>query len=425
MNPDAHRTRTLALAALLHAFTHIYQVALMPLYLPIVRDLRLAGEGQATLMVTLMLVAYFGPSYPMGVLADRFSRKGILGWGLLVNALGFIGLAFAPDYPTALACVVVAGAGGSCFHPAATALVANLFPAGKGRALGWLGVGASFGFCFGPLYAGWRAETTGNWRTPVLELGVLGVIVAGLFARMAIESHPAAVQPAAVEARRPNATLFPAGALVVVFFATAFAFGLRDFSGHGMGSLGSLFLQKAHGFSVKEVGAALGGMYLLSALSNPLFGHLSDRGRFRWTCAVLLASALLIAVFPHLPRGGLVPAYLVYGFFLMASYPMVEAALMESVPDAVRGRVFGLFITVGGMVGNLSHALVGRWVESLGVRAGEATAYFTVYAALAGLMTLSLLGLAGLHRLRLGGDAAAQSGAPAGARRPARRSAPR
>jgi MFS family permease len=416
MNPDSHRHRTLALAALLHAFTHIYQVALMPLYLPMVRDLGLAGEGQATLLVTVMLAAYFGPSYPMGALADRFSRKQLLGWGLLVNALGYIGLSRAPDYATALACVAIAGLGGSCFHPAATALVAGLYPVGKGRALGWLGVGASFGFFSGPLYAGWRAETTDNWRTPIFELGVLGVVVAALFARLATEPKPS---QAAATSNRAASTLFPGGALVAVFFATALAFGLRDFSGHGMGSLGSLFLQKSHGFSVKEVGAALGGMYLLSALSNPLFGHLSDRGRFRWTCVVLVASALLIVVFPHLPRGGLVPAYLVYGFFLMASYPMVEAALMESVHDAVRGRVFGLFITVGGMVGNLSHALVGRWVESLGPRAAEAAAYYTVYGALAALMTASLAGLAGLHRLRHAGQSSeSPDAAPAVAPQP-------
>ncbi len=400
MNTDPHRTRTLALAAVLHAFTHIYQVALMPLYLPIVADLKLAGEGQATLLVTVMLVAYFAPAYPVGVLADKFSRKKLLGLGLLINALGFIGLAFAPNYPAALACVALSGFGGSFFHPAATSLVAKLYPVGTGRALGLLGVGASFGFFVGPLYSGWRAEMTGNWRAPVLELGVLGVVMAGVFAWMASETQPANDTTASANGPSPSVKLFPNAMVLIVFMAAAFAFGVRDFAGHGMASLGSLFLQKAHRFSVKEVGAALGGMYLLSAFSNPLFGHLSDRGRIRWTCAVLIVAAVIIGIYPHLPRGGLVPAFLVYGFFLMASYPMVEAALMVSVPDAVRGRVFGFFITIGGMVGNLSHALAGRWVQGLGERAHETASYFNVYAGLSCLMLFSLLGLACLHALR-------------------------
>jgi len=411
MIPAPHRTRTLALAAVLHAFTHIYQVALMPLYLPIVKDLRLAGEGQATLLVTVMLVAYFGPAYPVGVLADRFSRTKLLGWGLLLNAVAFIGLSFAPDYAWALVCVAVSGLGGSFFHPSATALVAQLYPVGTGRALGFLGVGASLGFFVGPLYSGWRAEMTDNWRTPVLELGVLGVVMTGVFAWAA---KGACTEVAATAQARPvpaPARMFNSRTAWVLFIAAALAFGLRDFAGHGMASLGSLFLQKAHAFSVKEVGAALGAMYLLSALSNPVFGHFSDSGRLRWTCGVLLASAGIIAIYPHLSRGGLVPVFLVYGFFLMASYPMVEAALMESVPDAVRGRVFGLFITMGGMVGNLSHALAGRLVEGLGPRAADTHSYFNVYATLSGLMILSLTGLACLHFLRRSEKAASASAA--------------
>src|SRR5437899_5484686 len=84
----------------------------------------------------------------------------------------------------------------------------------------------------------------------------------------------------------------------------------------------------------------------------------------------------------------------------MSSYPMVEAALMESVPDETRGRVFGLFITVGGLVGNLSHWAVGAWVKQLGERAFAPESYFGGYGFLASLLLLSLLGLPCLHALR-------------------------
>jgi hypothetical protein len=84
----------------------------------------------------------------------------------------------------------------------------------------------------------------------------------------------------------------------------------------------------------------------------------------------------------------------------MASYPMVEAALMESVPDAVRGRVFGLFITVGGLIGNASHWAVGAWVKNLGDRAAMPEAYFSCYGVLGALVILSLLGLPCLKAIR-------------------------
>ncbi len=437
MDAPQHRARTLWLLGVLHAFTHVYHVALLPLYLPMQRDLKLASIEQATLPMTVMMLVYYGLSYPLGILADRVSRKKLLGWGLFINALGFVGLALSPNYPAALASVVIAAIGGSCFHPAATSLVAKLYPEATGRALGLIGIGAGAGFFVGPIYAGWRATQSGDWRTPVMEIGVLGMLAAGAFAWLAdeaqtsvgrdsVEPHPERSEASAAsisdvspsqDARsaradsvgkqgstesRPTApprALFSSTALWLLFFAAAVAFSLRDFAGHSMGSLGSLFLQKAHGFTMQEAGAALSVIFLMGVISNPLFGHLSDRGRTRWTAGVMIAAAVVIAAFPHLPRGALMAALAIYGFFFMGCYPMVEAALMESVPDAVRGRVFGLFITVGGILGNVAHWFAGRWVEHLGAAAAEPARYHAFYLLLAVLLLLSLPGLLCLREI--------------------------
>lgn len=392
-----HKVRTLCLAAGLHAFTHIYQVALMPLYLLIQRDFQLVSVGKATLMMTVMMVSYFAPSYPMGMLADRVSRKKLLGFGLAINALGFVGLSQAPNYATALVCIVVAGFGGSFFHPAATAMIARLFPIGTGRALGFLGIGASVGFFIGPIYSGWRAETAG-WRRPVLELGILGIIGAIVFLCLAKEELETEGKRTGTSA--PAERMFPTPALWLFFIVACFALGLRDFTGMSMGSLGSLFLQKAHRFSPKYTGLALSAIFLASAISNPLFGGLSDRGRIRWTSFVLGVAGIMVAIFPHLPRSLLIPGFVVYGFFFMASYPTIEAALMESVPDAVRGRVFGFFITIGGLIGNLSHWIVGGWVQRLGDTAHSAANFYPMYTLLACFLFLSLAGLPCLHAIR-------------------------
>src|SRR5262249_20495504 len=150
------------------------------LYLLIQRDFHLTSDAQATFLVTALSIAYFLPSYPMGMLADRVSRKKLLALGLLINALGFIALAFAPSYDVAVACVIIAGLGGSFYHPSATALIARLYPTETGKALGKVGLGASFGFFIAPIYAGWRSEISevggfhlpfflAGWRGPVFE----------------------------------------------------------------------------------------------------------------------------------------------------------------------------------------------------------------------------------------------------------------
>ncbi|MBI2926514.1 MAG: MFS transporter [Verrucomicrobia bacterium] len=395
--PESHRTRTLWLTTVLHAFTHVYHVALIPLYLLIQQDLKLASVGAAPFLVTALGLAYFLPSYPLGVLADRFNRKKILAIGLAINGAGFVGLSLAPNYAWAIVAVIVAGFGGSFYHPAATALIARLFPIGTGRAFGLAGIGASVGFCVGPIYAGWRAESAGSWRTPVLELGVAGLIAAVLFAWLA-EEHAGAT---ATEPSRAAATpLFPSVTLWLFFLAAALAFSLRDFGAGGMGTLSSLFLQQTHGFSPKQAGLALAGIFAASVISNPLFGHLSDRGRLRWICFVLAIASVLIAVFPHLPRAALIPGLVVYGFFFLAGFPMVEAALMESVPDAARGRVFGLFITIAGLLGNLSHGAMGAWVKRLGTDPASVASYYSLFAVLALFVLASLVGLPCLHAIR-------------------------
>ena len=234
------------------------------------------------------------------------------------------------------------------------------------------------------------------WREPVLELGLLGMAMAGLFAWLADEEK---VLPSSVEKLPRAQNLFPTKMLYVFFFAAAFAFGLRDFAGAAMGSLGSLFLQKARGFSTADAGIALACLNLVSAIGNPLFGRWSDGGRKRWMAALLILSALLVAVFPHAPVRATIPLLAAYGFFFMPTFPVVEALLMQSVPDAVRGRIYGMFITIGGLVGQLAHWLAGEAVKRMGDGAHHAENYFPLYTVLAALLLLTLLGLPCLNAI--------------------------
>jgi MFS transporter, FSR family, fosmidomycin resistance protein len=396
MNPshEHHGTRTLWLVGILHAFTHLYQVALMPLYLAMVADLKLASVEEAGLLVSAMMMAVFLPSYPMGVLADRMSPKKLLATGLLVNAAGFVGLAFARSFGEALACVIAAGLGGSFYHPAATGLVVRLFPDKPGRSLGLTAIGASVGFFVGPMYAGWRAQADG-WRAPVLELGLAGLAMAAAFWWLADEATARRAERAPAGTR-----LFPGVAAMAAFFAMALFFASRDFAGSGNGTLSSLFLQNAHGDTLAQAGRALSLVFLASAVSNPVFGHLSDRNRSAWVLGLLMISAVGLVLLPHLTRGWFEPGLVGFGFFFMATYPIVEAELMKVFPDSARGRMFGLFITVGGMVGNLSHWVVGRWVHELGPAGRTTAAYAPIYATLAGLIVVSLAAIPCLRWFR-------------------------
>ncbi len=365
----------------------------MPLYLLIRNDLRLSNLDEATLLVTVMMVAYFVPSYPMGRLADRASRKQLLAWGLLINGVGFLCLGLSENYAWAIVSVVICGVGGSCFHPAATALIAGLYPEKPGRALGFLGIGASVGFFIGPLYSGWRGYASG-WRAPVLELGVAGIVMAILFWKFAEEGHRAEVM-----SHTPRESLFANRRILWMFLLMALGFSLRDFGGAGNATLSSLYLQKAHGDTVEYAGRALSFVFLASAISNPIFGHFSDRYRLRSAAVLLILSGISQAALPHLSHGMFSVGLMTFGFFLMATFPVVEAALMQAVSPAIRASFFGLFITIGGLLGNGSHWLMGRWVESLGELNKVPSNYIPLFTTLGVGVALSVVALPCLKAL--------------------------
>ena len=397
----AQRHVSLWLVTVLHAITHIYQFALLPLYLAIRADLHLTGDWQATMLVTVQGVAYYIVSLPVGILADKMSRKRLLAVGAFMNALAMLGLSFAPDYGWAIAWMAVAGLAGSFFHPAATPLMVALFPERPGWALGRAAIGAAFGFFIAPFYSGWRAQAAG-WRQPCLELAIVGLVAAVLFEIFAREPHDAPhASGRAAEHRTRNQWKMLAGVALV-----AVAFSLRDFGASGITTFNSLFLQRGLGFDAKATGVLLGLMFLTGMLSNPLIGALSDKRRSLAGTVAILCTAAFAVLIPWAPRAWIWLALCLYGFFTLATYPVIEAALMESVPDAMRGRTFGVFITVGGTISSFAHGVMGNVADSLQHRAAEtktallAGDFAPWYAMLAALIAMSVIGIPGIRWLR-------------------------
>lgn len=424
MSAPGHNRRALYLCAALHGFNHLYYVVLMPLYLLVQNDLGLASEGRATLLVTVMMMTYFAPSYLMGVWADRFNRRKLLALGLGLNGLGYALLGWSPNYACALASMAIAGIGGGFYHPTATAMISRMFPRNTGRALGVVGSGAGVGFLIGPVYSGWRATQLqpvirdAAWRTPCVELGLAGVVCAILFLLLAPdEPKVPAVETAEPGAPRTRKPLLPWSAWILLGVA-ALAFSLRDFAGASIGSLGSLFVQKVYAMDPKTTGLTISALFFAGIISTPIFGHLSDRRRYLFAAVVLALAGVSIALLPHFPRGALALGFGAYGFFFLGSFPMVEAALMDAVPDAIRGRVFGFFITITGVISNTSHWIFGDWVHRLGDRASEVTAYHGAFALMALFVFISIPGLFCLRRVaerHASANARVVTGLPSGA----------
>jgi MFS family permease len=414
---------TLALCTLLHAFTHAYSALIVPLYLMVVADLKLPGVKHAAAVVTLYNVVYWGLAFPAGVLADRFSRRLLLGVGLFANALAVLGMGTTRSYEWLLIWSVVAGVAGSLFHPASSSLVPAHYPRSPGMAIGLLGSGAGLGFFLGPQYAGWRAESAtwhlgsiADWQRPLVELAVVGLVLATAFLLLAREA------PSRLAARRRAEPTPPVDALASMpespglpierghhlsksmrlkVLAIAFTLGFRDLAGVAGLSLASIYLQKAYGYGPREAGLVVGCMMLLSVIVNPTAVFLSPgRRRLPTLLGFLGLGALLVPVAPLTGSvAGVVVVLCLFQTCQLSSYAVSDAATLERVVPEVRGRVVGLFLCIAGTIGATGPWVMGAWVDALGPRAAEPTAYVGPYLFISCCLLWAMLSVPVIKRL--------------------------
>jgi MFS family permease len=414
---------SLALITILHAFTHAYGAALVPLYLLIVVDMKLRGIGEASLIVTIYGLVYCLGSYAAGVLADRFDRKWLLGVGLFGNALAMIGMGLTRQYEMLIVLAVLGGVFGTLFHPSANALVPAHYPKSPGMAIGLLGIGSGLGFFFGPQYAGWRAQTAtwhfglvADWQRPCIELGLMGIVAAivfMIFAREVKDDHHhktedavlpnrVAIEAIVTEIRSPHSDhpQHLTSSMRNKVIAIAIILGCRDFAGVASLSLLSIYLQKAFDYSTKQAGFVVGGMMLLSVIVNPLAVYASPhKRRLPALVAVLVGSSIFVAMIPLLPIAWVLPAMCIFEAGQMSSYSISDAAMLERVSPRVRGRVNGLFLMLAGTFGSLSPWAMGFWTDILKDRAHEPLAYLPIFGTLGGMMIVASFSVPIIGRL--------------------------
>jgi MFS family permease len=381
---------TLALCVILHAFTHAYAVILVPLYLMMKSDMHLPGVKAAALIVTFYGVVYNAGSYFAGTLADRFDRRVLLGIGLIGNASAIAMMGLSNDYALILCLAVAAGLFGAIFHPAANALVCALYPANPGMAIGLLGVGSGLGFFAGPQFAGWRAQATGNWQRPCLELGIAGLVFGLIFLALANEAGPRST----TKSPRLGRVLWRR------LLALSAVLGWRDFSAIAVVSLASIYLQKACGKTVGQAGFIVGSMMLLGIFSNPLATYLTGgRRRLPALCAVCLAAGAVLATTPWWPIALPLIPLCAYQTLQLASYAISDAATLERVAPAIRGRVVGVYLSCAGTLGALSPVCMGYWIDKLGPRAAHPSGFIGPFLAVAAAMAFASLSPLVIRRL--------------------------
>ncbi|MCS3460724.1 MFS transporter [Aeromonas sp. BIGb0445] len=114
-----------------------------------------------------------------GRLGDRFGRRRLLLWGMVLFSLASLLCALAPTIGWLIAARVLQGAGAACMLSLALAMVGQLVPpARRGWSMGLLGTLSACGTALGPSFGGLLIDGLG-WQAPFLLLVPLSLLALG------------------------------------------------------------------------------------------------------------------------------------------------------------------------------------------------------------------------------------------------------
>ena len=339
---------------------------------PLVAVLALgAGPGEIGMLATAQTLPFLLLSIPIGLLADRVSKRRLMVAAEALRALAFVGLllaSLAGQLSLALLALLgFLGATGTVgFSVAAPALVPSLVPrellsAANGR----LELARSVAFAAGPALAGALVAWAG--ASPAFVLAAM--LSASALALLLALPEPAAV---ALAPRRHPLTELKEGAALVwrspllrpILF-TAVAWNIAWFV---LQAAYVPYAVRALGLSAAEVGftlATYGAGMVLGALLAPRVLRALPFGQAILLGPVVsvMASAAMVATLAW-PSGVLAAA----SFFLFGAGPIIwtisSTTLRQAVtPSAMLGRVTAIFLSANMGARPLGAAL-GGWVGS-------------------------------------------------------------
>ncbi len=316
------------------------------------------------------------------------------------SAITLIGL--TRRYDLLLLWAVVAGIGGAIFHPAAGALVPALFPKAPGMAIGLLGIGSGIGFFFGPQFAGWRAQSAhwtsswifiAQWQKPCVELGIAGLIASLIFLLVAGEADVGIRRRQAVSAPLDRAMKFRSVAI-------GFVLGCRDFAAVAGFSLAGIYLLRARHMNAQQAGGVLGATMLLSVIGNPMAVWVTPQNRrLRALRDALVFSGVVAAALPWFSAAWAIPILLAFQTCQLMTFALSDAALLERFHPAVRGRAYGLYLSIAGSMSAAGPWAMGAWTDALGDRADFRSGYILPFAALGAALLLATFAIPMIRKL--------------------------
>lgn len=293
-------------------------------------------------LATAFTVVLSLASFPLGMLADRMSRRVVISAGVLFwsGATFFSGM--AGSFRALLIARGLVGVGEAAYTPAGAAVITASFPREvRARVQGAFDIGMFIGGATGIALGGIIAAAFG-WRFAFFLVGIPGVILGLTALRL-----PKSVTTVAKESLPVRELL-----RVPAFLALLVSGWFCSFAGYSYVTWGPDLIQEYKGFSAAEAGVGLGLVIVLGGTLGIATGaYLSDTlAKLRtWGRAVVVPIGFVLgapAIYFALHANGKFRFLLLFGlgaFFLSWYHGPLTATIHDLVPPRGHATALGIY----------------------------------------------------------------------------------
>ena len=338
---------------------------------------------------------------PLGKVADVWSRKKLLAWGVFVWSALTASTFFVWSYGTLMIARLGVGVGEATCAPTGTSWLGDLVPPSKrARVLGLFMLGVPIGGALSYFFSGPVAQAYG-WRAAMVLAAAPALLL--IPALMSL-SEP---QRGATEVLRetgPTGSMWTVLSIPTLWWIIASG-ALINFNMYAIGTFMPALLSRIHGLKVGSSGIATGVLYMVGGVGGGLFGgwigdriiHQRKNGRMLAGAVIMLIGAPFGYYGTLQPHGAVISAVALWAVLygsLNTYYSLVYSSIQDIIPPAQRGATMALYFMAMYLCGaSFGPLLTGYVSDMMAHRAAAAagSAILTDAAKAIGLQQAMLL----------------------------------
>ncbi len=376
----------LLILTLINLLNYLDRQVVFPLFGLLKADFHLTDFHLGVLGTVFLLVQSLA-AFPLGVLADKTSRKVIVGAGVTLWSLATFASGLANSFRMLLGIRSIVGLGEASYSPAAVAMISDNFPSEQNaRVQGMFNIGMLIGGTLGAIIGGLIAFYFNNWRLAFFIVSLPGFILA-YFAFQMNDRRLEHNEPVI-----PLRSLLKNHAYIWLIISGTFV----SFASGAFITWGIEFINRYKDYNLRDAAIILGaGMMVASVIGVLIGSYVADalQKKYPWGRSAVVAISLMISA--PLMYAGLLDigsGFFLFFFFTGAVFLAVylgpvTAVLHDIVPKQFRSSAFGIYVLFIHLVGEaFSPAIIGAISDHASLRTG--LEFATLFVFLSGICFL-------------------------------------